>query len=127
MPPALQPVLAQYRQTFSAAAQVAGVELPTGATLKQLIPVWAGSEFVARACIREPRLLTELANSGDLASRYAPGDWMVRLERCLPPSRPSPTRGEGVRMTPNSLLRCAGFAAGRWCGLPGAIWPGWLI
>ncbi|MCC8989075.1 MAG: bifunctional [glutamate--ammonia ligase]-adenylyl-L-tyrosine phosphorylase/[glutamate--ammonia-ligase] adenylyltransferase [Candidatus Contendobacter sp.] len=93
MPPALQPEFAQYRQTFSAAAQIAGVELPTGATLKQLIPVWAGSEFVARACIREPRLLMELANSGDLASRYAPGDWMARLERCLLPIPAFPYAG----------------------------------
>ena len=79
-PPALQPEIAQHWQAFSVAAQTAGVALPTGAVLTQLFPVWAGSEFVARACIREPKLLTDLADGGDLATRYGPGDLASRLD-----------------------------------------------
>lgn len=83
LPPDLQLEIAQHWQAFNAAAQAAGAALPTGVILEQLIPVWAGSEFVARACIREPGLLTELVDSGDLANCYTLGDWAMRLARQL--------------------------------------------
>ena len=83
LPPDLQLEIAQHWQAFSAAAQAAGAALPTGVILEQLISVWAGSEFVARACIREPGLLTELVDSGDLANCYTLGDWAMRLARQL--------------------------------------------
>ena len=83
MPPALQPEVARHWQAFSAAAQAAGVEPPTGTALAQLVTVWAGSEFVARACVREPTLLVELLASGDLATRYPPDRYTIRLERAL--------------------------------------------
>ena len=83
LPSALQPEIAQHWQAFTTAAQTAGVELPTGAARAELMQVWAGSEFVARACLREPRLLADLADSGDLASPYAPGDWATRIDRQL--------------------------------------------
>ena len=83
LPPALQQEITQHWQAFSAAAQAAGVTSPTGVILEQLILVWAGSEFVARACIREPGLLIELVDSGDLANCYTPGDWAMRLARQL--------------------------------------------
>ncbi len=83
LPPALQQEITQHWQAFNAAAQAAGAALPTGVILEQLISVWAGSEFVARACIREPGLLTELVDSGDLANCYTLGDWAMRLARQL--------------------------------------------
>lgn len=83
LPPALQQEITQHWRAFSAAAQAAGVTSPTGVILEQLISVWAGSEFVARACIREPGLLIELVDSGDLANCYTPGDWAMRLARQL--------------------------------------------
>ena len=83
LPPDLQLEIAQHWQAFNAAAQAAGAALPTGVILEQLISVWAGSEFVARACIREPGLLTELVDSGDLANCYTLGDWATRLARQL--------------------------------------------
>ncbi len=83
LPPDLQLEIAQHWQAFNAAAQAAGAALPTGVILEQLISVWAGSEFVARACIREPGLLTELVDSGDLANCYTLGDWAMRLARQL--------------------------------------------
>ena len=61
LPPGLRPEVGQYWEAFAAAARATNLELPTDGLLpRQLVPVWAGSEFIARACIREPALLAEL-------------------------------------------------------------------
>ena len=83
LPKPLQPEVAHYWEAFQTAVRSAGIELPTGAALELLVQVWACSEFVARACIREPVLLAELSGSGDLITAYAPGDLAERLERRL--------------------------------------------
>lgn len=83
LPSALQPEVTHHWQAFVAAAQAAGVELPTGTVLAQLVAVWTGSEFVARACVREPALLAELLASGDLATPYPPNRYAIRLEQAL--------------------------------------------
>jgi len=83
LPPALQAEVARHWQTFSAAAQAAGVPVPTGADLEPLTRVWACSEFVARACCREPALLADLLTCGDLANRYPPNYYLLRLEPAL--------------------------------------------
>ncbi|MGB5337824.1 MAG: bifunctional [glutamate--ammonia ligase]-adenylyl-L-tyrosine phosphorylase/[glutamate--ammonia-ligase] adenylyltransferase [Gammaproteobacteria bacterium] len=48
-----------------------------------LLRVWAGSDFVAQTCIREPALLYGLLNSGDLLADYRPGEYQVKLSRAL--------------------------------------------
>ncbi|MER2603370.1 MAG: bifunctional [glutamate--ammonia ligase]-adenylyl-L-tyrosine phosphorylase/[glutamate--ammonia-ligase] adenylyltransferase [Candidatus Competibacter phosphatis] len=84
LPPGLRPEVGQYWEAFAAAARATSLELPTdGLLLRQLVPVWAGSEFVARACIREPALLAELWTSGELARVQASGECRARLERQL--------------------------------------------
>ena len=83
LPSALRPEVAQYWEAFNTAAAAAAVTPPTGAVLEPLVAVWAGSEFVARACIRDPALLAELLASDDLTTSYAPDAWAVRLERWL--------------------------------------------
>ncbi|MBS1221733.1 MAG: (Glutamate--ammonia-ligase) adenylyltransferase [Proteobacteria bacterium] len=83
LPEPLQPEVAGYWEAFEAAAQAAGVNLPGDPALESLIAVWAGSEFVARACIREPALLADLLASGDLASCYPPDGYATRLARAL--------------------------------------------
>jgi [glutamine synthetase] adenylyltransferase / [glutamine synthetase]-adenylyl-L-tyrosine phosphorylase len=83
LPSALRPEVAQYWEAFNTAAAAAAVTPPTGAVLEPLVAVWAGSEFIARACIRDPALLVELLASDDLATSYASGDWAIRLERWL--------------------------------------------
>ncbi|MCB1823746.1 MAG: bifunctional [glutamate--ammonia ligase]-adenylyl-L-tyrosine phosphorylase/[glutamate--ammonia-ligase] adenylyltransferase [Candidatus Competibacteraceae bacterium] len=83
LPPGLRPEVGQYWEAFAAAARVTSLEPPTEALLRQLVPVWAGSEFVARACIREPALLAELWAGGELARVQAPGECRARLERQL--------------------------------------------
>ncbi len=56
---------------------------PAGACLERLARVWACSEFVARACTREPALLTELIASGDLQARQGAGTLGRRVARTL--------------------------------------------
>ena len=79
LPEPLQPEVVRHWEAFEAAARTAGMHLPGGVALERLVAVWASSEFVARACVREPALLA----SADLAARYAPGDYALRLERAL--------------------------------------------
>jgi glutamate-ammonia-ligase adenylyltransferase len=81
LPEPLRHPVSQYGETFQIAASALGVTLPTGPMLEQLITVWASSEFVARACIREPTLLADLLSSGDLAAPVAPGEYAARLDR----------------------------------------------
>ncbi|CDH44100.1 glutamine synthetase adenylyltransferase [Candidatus Contendobacter odensis Run_B_J11] len=81
LPEPLRQELAQYWESFNPAASAVGVPLPTGPLLEPLITVWAGSEFVARACIRDPALLADLLSSGDLTTPFAPGEYAARLDR----------------------------------------------
>ena len=83
LPSGLRPEVGQYWEAFAAAARAAGLEPPADALLRQLVTVWAGSEFVARACIREPALPAELWTSGELARVQALGECRARLERQL--------------------------------------------
>ncbi len=45
--------------------------------------VWFCSQFVARSCIRDPRMLVDLDRSGDLHHPYPPGGHTERLQRAL--------------------------------------------
>ncbi|HOW61502.1 MAG TPA: bifunctional [glutamate--ammonia ligase]-adenylyl-L-tyrosine phosphorylase/[glutamate--ammonia-ligase] adenylyltransferase, partial [Candidatus Contendobacter sp.] len=83
LPEPLQPDVARHWEAFAAATRQADVNPPAGAVLEQLVAVWAGSEFVARACIREPALLADLLASGDLATRYTPDGYARRLEKAF--------------------------------------------
>ncbi|MBI3571095.1 MAG: bifunctional [glutamate--ammonia ligase]-adenylyl-L-tyrosine phosphorylase/[glutamate--ammonia-ligase] adenylyltransferase, partial [Gammaproteobacteria bacterium] len=51
--------------------------------LKVLPRVLAASDFVTRACVREPELLRELLVSGDLARACAAGEVTTRVNRAL--------------------------------------------
>ncbi|MEI2742980.1 MAG: bifunctional [glutamate--ammonia ligase]-adenylyl-L-tyrosine phosphorylase/[glutamate--ammonia-ligase] adenylyltransferase [Candidatus Competibacter sp.] len=83
LPGALRPELARYWEAFQPAAAKAAVEPPKGAALEQTLRVWACSEFVARACIREPAQLMALMAQGGLSAAYGPGEYARRLERRL--------------------------------------------
>ena len=83
LPRELRPEVGQYWEAFTVATRAAGLEPPADAMVRQLVPVWAGSEFVARACIREPALLAELGASDELARRRPPGECRARLEQAL--------------------------------------------
>ncbi|MCB1821984.1 MAG: bifunctional [glutamate--ammonia ligase]-adenylyl-L-tyrosine phosphorylase/[glutamate--ammonia-ligase] adenylyltransferase, partial [Candidatus Competibacteraceae bacterium] len=83
LPKPLRHEVAQYWEAFQESSRTADLALPTGAILEPLARVWACSEFVARACIREPELLAELLASGNLSAPYTPGDLANRLERAV--------------------------------------------
>lgn len=83
LPAALRAEVARYWESFVTAADNAKVSLPSGSFLEQMIRVWAGSEFVARTCIRDPATLMAAFDRGDLATRYAVDEYKVRLERLL--------------------------------------------
>jgi len=46
---------------------------------QQLADVWACSEFVAQSCGRNPRMLLDLVDSGDLSQAYEAGDYAANL------------------------------------------------
>lgn len=82
LPPPLQTAVAAYWEAWQSAAQDVGITLPAP-LLEPLIPVWAGSAFVAQASIRNPHLLVELYESGDLNSVYALHTLAQNLEQQL--------------------------------------------
>jgi len=51
--------------------------------LNELCRVWACSEFVARHCVRQPLLLLDLLNSGDLHRHYAAGEMSQHVQTTL--------------------------------------------
>ncbi|MCF6336603.1 MAG: bifunctional [glutamate--ammonia ligase]-adenylyl-L-tyrosine phosphorylase/[glutamate--ammonia-ligase] adenylyltransferase [Gammaproteobacteria bacterium] len=51
--------------------------------LNELCHVWACSEFVAQRCVRQPLLLLDLLNSGDLHRRYATGEMAQYVQTAL--------------------------------------------
>ncbi|KAB7627320.1 bifunctional [glutamate--ammonia ligase]-adenylyl-L-tyrosine phosphorylase/[glutamate--ammonia-ligase] adenylyltransferase [Alkalilimnicola sp. S0819] len=58
--------------------------LPAAPAVGESLPrVWACSEFVARACLRQPGLLAELSDSGDLGLVYGADAYRDRLARLL--------------------------------------------
>ncbi len=83
LPLALREEVARYWEAYGAAAATAGIAPPAGAILQQMLPVWACSEFVARACIREPAVLAQVLASGVLAVPDAPGALAARLAQTL--------------------------------------------
>ncbi len=63
----------QVWQAYLETAAEQGVAVPRQADFHAvLLRVWAGSDFVAQTCAREPELLADLLDSGDLLSDYAP-------------------------------------------------------
>jgi glutamate-ammonia-ligase adenylyltransferase len=94
LPQALRGEVARYWEAFGVAAGEVGVEPPAGALLEQMLRVWACSEFVARACIREPAALAELLAGGELAATHAPGECTRRgWNGCWRTRRTRPARG----------------------------------
>ena len=84
LPPTLQDAVALHWQNFVDASRSAGVDPPTDQSiLEQLVRVWAGSNFVALSCSRDPALLQALLDSGDLATRYPSDRYSQRLSKQL--------------------------------------------
>ncbi len=79
----LERIEAEYRQ-FLDATKAQGLAVHGDADfVHTLRRVWACSEFVMRACLKEPELLDDLVRSGDLPSEYRPGTYHDKLHRLL--------------------------------------------
>ncbi len=79
IPDSLQERLAQYWQDFQAASreQMGALKINVRQQ-RQLLQVWAGSDFVAKTCLQKPALVSDLMQSGDLDRTYDPGELMRR-------------------------------------------------
>jgi glutamate-ammonia-ligase adenylyltransferase len=65
-------------------ARESGVRLPKDAGFTaSLKRVWEASDYVAQSCLRDPGLLAELLESGDLLDSYVQGGLEQRLHRLL--------------------------------------------
>jgi glutamate-ammonia-ligase adenylyltransferase len=71
----------RYWQDFQAASRDQAGSLDMNESQqRQLLRVWAGSDFVAKTCLQKPALLFELFQSGDLDRVYEPGELTRRGE-----------------------------------------------
>ncbi len=69
---------------LEAAAEAENLSLPADPDLvDSLKRVFAFSDFVAKNCIRHPKLLKNLLESGDLDSAYGPDGYPVRLKTVM--------------------------------------------
>lgn len=65
-----------YWKKFTEAAHSSGLEVPDDPHIINTAKhVWSFSEFVARSCLKEPWLLLDLLESGDLINSYSDGDY----------------------------------------------------
>ena len=51
--------------------------------MRGLLRVWAASPFMMLACVREPKIFSELLNSGDLDRSYRDVEWNERIGQPL--------------------------------------------
>ena len=69
---------------YTEAATAAGVAVPSHPDfLRSLQRVWAASAFVARSCIRNPRLLHDLLETGDLLGDYSAEEYAGKLRAAV--------------------------------------------
>ncbi|MDX1251462.1 MAG: bifunctional [glutamate--ammonia ligase]-adenylyl-L-tyrosine phosphorylase/[glutamate--ammonia-ligase] adenylyltransferase [Gammaproteobacteria bacterium] len=84
LPAALQAHAGHYRETFDQATNEAGISLSRHAQwLPEIHLIWACSDFVAQSCVRQPQMLADLLDSGDLLKPYAPDDYQLKLQAVL--------------------------------------------
>lgn len=84
LPDALNAQFQHNWQAYVDAAANARLELPAALSQHTELPlVWACSEFISRSCIRQPGLLKDLIDSGDLGRRYAVDEYRRQLKADL--------------------------------------------
>jgi glutamate-ammonia-ligase adenylyltransferase len=118
-PAALWESLEDAWEGFAAAATDAGVSLPYHPDFTaSLRRVWACSEFVSNACIREPALLHGLLCSGDLLADYPAGEYARKLAQALDGVAEEPTLGARLReFRRREMVRIAWRDLAGWDGL----------
>ncbi|MGB5441504.1 MAG: bifunctional [glutamate--ammonia ligase]-adenylyl-L-tyrosine phosphorylase/[glutamate--ammonia-ligase] adenylyltransferase, partial [Gammaproteobacteria bacterium] len=84
LPEVLSDHLGKCWEAYTEAAHEANLPIPRRPDFTtSLLRVWACSEFVAQACIRDPSLLSGLLASGDLLSDYRADEQRQKLEQGL--------------------------------------------
>jgi len=84
LPALLRPDLLRAWESFAEAVAASGHTLPQHPDFTaSLLRVWAASEFVQQACVRDPALLFELLADGTLLGDYAEDEYRRRLEQTL--------------------------------------------
>jgi len=84
LPAELRESLADSWEAFAEAASAAQLALPQEPDfIASLLRVWACSEFVETACVREPALLCDLLADGDLLADYRDGEYAGKLRQQL--------------------------------------------
>ncbi len=79
LPPPLRAEVERYWSDFAPALPALLAGAADRQWLESLPRVWAGSEFVARACLAEPGMLQDLIARGDLGRAYRAGELAARL------------------------------------------------
>lgn len=85
LPSPLAALVRTHWENYCQRCEEAGVDLPAfpAATMRELFTTWAGSDYVAQQCARNPRLLHELLASGDIHRSYAPDELRRRVAALL--------------------------------------------
>ena len=79
LPPTLREEVAVQWQDFCTAAEQTTLTVVSDSPfLEQLVRVWVGSDFVVRACRRDPAMLADLVNTGALTTTRE--DYRTRLD-----------------------------------------------
>ncbi len=84
LPEALNDQLGKSWEAYTEAAHAENLPIPRRPDFTtSMLRVWACSEFVAQACIRDPSLLSGLLESGDLLTDYRADEQRQKLEQRL--------------------------------------------
>ncbi len=84
LPESLQESVTALWQQFLERLKAGGGKLPVDERLRQSLPlVWGSSAFVATQCVRRPRILPDLVESGDLFSQERRGVYLTELQTLL--------------------------------------------
>jgi glutamate-ammonia-ligase adenylyltransferase len=98
LPPMLSEKVEQDWESFRSAAGDAGVAIPHNEDLIAVLKrVWACSDFVSTSCRRDPVLLADLVDSGDLLADYAPQSYTSRIADALNGVADERALGEALR------------------------------
>lgn len=119
LPEVLRPGVARQWQRFCENATEQGVTRPTHrGFLRVLTRVWAASEFVAETCVREPALLAELLDRGDLLRDYSAADYPDRLRTAVARSKDDDGLGTALRaVRRREMVRIVWRDLAGWAGL----------
>lgn len=81
LPAELHPLLGQQWQQWQDKLTALDLMIPESPELTaSLLRVWAGSPFVAEHCLRQPHLLLDLLDSGDLSAPYTQATYNRKLQ-----------------------------------------------